>query len=383
MTQRLPIADGQGYAMRAFALYGFLHTGQWVRFWELLTHPAQSVLAPHDVVFFLLPHFAAGAVSYVIVLYATTYGMLAAGVVMTSRELNRAEWAPVILLFCGINNVALIDFYSFYIDMQFLAAALLGLAWQIKAWNERQAWASLLAGAMVGALFFFKPANALIYAFIYLLTEMIYMGFTLKSGTAFQVLRHDIFYKFCGFIPFTALAFLCEAGQSILLLIDQNEVSRIPADLQSGGLLRLLYFPLCLSVFYHVVLLGGLLRRDVSRDTKTGRCIRSFSLAAFSPERHRVYSVRRIFLVLDAGQADARSACCAAFAMDRRLLVLGKAPLGASSPFSSSQLFIQSPLSRKRNSICWVRMTSWSRMIISLIGNRGSRCRRRGGTAAA
>jgi hypothetical protein len=38
-----PAGDGQGYALRGFALYGYLHTGQWAHFWDLLRRPNQSI----------------------------------------------------------------------------------------------------------------------------------------------------------------------------------------------------------------------------------------------------------------------------------------------------------------------------------------------------
>src|SRR5476649_1464842 len=69
----LPIADGEGYAMRAFALYGYLHTGQWDYFWKLLTSPNQSIFPLHYLLFLILPKALAGTASYVVVQNVTTY----------------------------------------------------------------------------------------------------------------------------------------------------------------------------------------------------------------------------------------------------------------------------------------------------------------------
>ncbi len=266
MTSMLPIADGQGYVMRTFALYGFLHTGQWSQFVDLLTRPCQSILAPHDLLFFLLPRSLAGVAAYVTLQNGVTNLLLAYGVHVLSQVLNRPAWAPAIFLLCAVNNIALTDFYAFYLDMSFLAVGLLAIAFQMKAWSGNHTSTSAIAGALVGSMFFIKPANALIFLAIYLLSELIHAAFAMRKIEAgssqkkwFQNLVKDDGWKFSGLVPALLLAFCCGGGQTILQLIEQNEVTRELAAVSATGLLRLFYFPLCLSVCYHVILLGGLL----------------------------------------------------------------------------------------------------------------------------
>jgi hypothetical protein len=262
----LPIADGQGYAMRAFALYGFLHSGQWAQFADLLSRPNQSILPPHDVLFFLLPKSLAGTGAYVALQNGVTHLMLAYAIFLMAQLLNRPAWAPVIFLLCAVNNIALTDFYAFYLDMSFLSVGLLAIAFQMKAWSENSASTSLTAGVLLGLLFFIKPANALIFLAIYILAEIFYAATALRSGETKNDRRNCFlrFFKYggckiLGFIPVLFVVFLCGGAQTILQLIEQNEVSRKITDLACTGLLRLFYFPLCLSVCYQVILLGGLL----------------------------------------------------------------------------------------------------------------------------
>ena len=175
VTQMLPIADGQGYAIRTFALYGFLHTGQWTAFWQLLARPSQAVLPPHDLLFFLLPRAVAGGPgTYLILQYLTTYLILAAAINLTSRLLHRPEWAPFVVLLCGVNNIVLTDFYTYYLDMTLFAVSLLALAFQMKAWSDKRDEVSILSGVTLALVFWSKPANALIFLAVYFLAEMIH-----------------------------------------------------------------------------------------------------------------------------------------------------------------------------------------------------------------
>jgi hypothetical protein len=262
----LPIADGQGYAMRAFALYGFLHTGQWAKFGELLARPNQSILPLHAVLFFMLPKSLAGTAAFVALQNVATYLLLAYAVFMMSQVLNRPAWAPVVFLLGAVNNIALTDFYAFYLDMSFLSVGLLVVAFQMKAWSENRAPTSLLAGVFLGLLFLVKPANALIFLAVYMIAEISYAANALRLCREKSDRKHRLLNLFenwgcqlLGLIPVLGVVLLCGGAQTILQLIEQNEVSQKATHLACAGLLRLLYFPLCLSVFYHVILLGGLL----------------------------------------------------------------------------------------------------------------------------
>jgi hypothetical protein len=264
MDSVIPIADGEGYAIRAFALYGDLHTGQWGPFWRLLVRPSQSILPPHDLLFFLLPGSLAGTASYAALQNITTYLMLAYAIAKSAQVLGRPAWAPVIFLLVSVNNIALIDFYAFYVDMTFMAAGFLVIALQMNAWKENRALISFLSGLALGLLFFVKPANALIFLTTYLLSELFFAIGVPRSETSPRGFRLGNLwrqggYRLLGFFPVLFLVSVCGGAQTILQLIDQNEIHYQAIPIACGGLLRLLYFPLYLAVCYHVLLLGGLL----------------------------------------------------------------------------------------------------------------------------
>ncbi len=264
----IPIADGEGYAIRAFALYGYLHTGQWGAFWKLLVRPSQSILPPHDVLFFLLPAGFAGTVSYAILQNLTTYLILAYAGWKAALVLERPAWAPIIFLLVGVNNIALIDFYDFFVDALFMAVGFWVIALQMNAWKEDRAATGFLSGLALGLLFFIKPANALIFLATYLLSELFYaMGVLgMEKGQRRACLGNLLRqggYRFAGFFPVVVLATICGGAQSILQLIDHNEVHYQMVPIEAGGLLRLFYFPLCLAACYHVLVLGGLIAAAV------------------------------------------------------------------------------------------------------------------------
>ena len=262
----IPIADGLGYTMRGFALYGYLHTGQWSDFWKLLHSPYQSVLPLHYLLFFSLPQEFAGVDSYVFAQNITTYFLLAYAVFKMTLVLNRPEWAPAIFLLCSVNNIALTDFYAFFLDVEFLSLGLLVIAWQMEAWKEKRVPSSILSGLGLGLLFWMKPANALIFLATYLLSEICHGGCALLSCKAKVGRRQCMLNLFrhwscqsLGFLPLLGMVLLSGGGQTILQLIDQNEIHESSTPLACENLLRLFYFPLCLSACYHMILLGGLL----------------------------------------------------------------------------------------------------------------------------
>ena len=249
----LPIADGEGYAMRGFALYGYLHTGQWGQFIDLLTRPGQSIFPLHYLPFLLLPRALAGFAAYVILQNLCTFLVMAWAVDLLACMLDRRAWAPAIFLLWAMNNLGLIDFYTFFLDMQFSGVAILALAWQIGAWKSGRGREALCSGLALGALFFVKPANALIFTALYLLAEIIF-AWTARRLFSLRV----VLLKLAGFLPVVVAAIACGAVQTILWLIDQNEIHENISPLACTGLLRLFYFPLCFAACYHVILLGSL-----------------------------------------------------------------------------------------------------------------------------
>ena len=257
-----PAGDGLGYATRAFALYGFLHTGQWSAFANLVVRPCQSILPPNDPLFFLLPKGLAGPNSYAVTMWLATFGLLAWAVCEIGRALDRREWAAPLFLLCVVHTIALSDFYAFYLDETFLALALLAAARQIRAWRNGTAASQATAGALIGALFWLKPANALIVVGVFVLSEMVHAFLAARSKPSVPPGKHRTRHRWwllAGFLLVAGGAFACGAGQTIIGLFDDNEVHPLTTPLQCTGLLRFFYFPLCVAYYYHVVALVAVL----------------------------------------------------------------------------------------------------------------------------
>jgi hypothetical protein len=262
--QVMPFGDSEHYVLRGMELYGYLHTGQWARFWDLFTLPQQSLAPPHYWLFFLLPQGWASMTSYGVIQGVTTYGLLALGVWMLCRVLDRAAWAPALFLLCATQNISLDASYFYFTDVPFLAVGTIAMAWQVQAWRDVNWRNSLLSGVGAGLMFWVKAPNAIIFAGTYLIAELArvtVLGWmakkedvTIPSPPPFKIkglARHFILIT-TGFVPVAFLALACGGFQSIVRLVDTNEVSGLfTTTLECGGLLRLFYFPLCLTFFYH------------------------------------------------------------------------------------------------------------------------------------
>lgn len=258
----MPCGDGVYYVSRAFALYGYLHSGQWDEFWNLFTSPRQCLAPLHYWIFFIVPKAWAGVAAYMAIQLLSTYLLLAVAIWKICQNLKRPDWAPAIFLLCAIQNFALNYPYSFLVDMPFFALGTLALAWQMQAWYSHKFYHSVLSGLGVALLFWAKPPNALVFFGTYFLAEFAYMSIKLKNVQSRENFKRILIVLIdhakgilLGFIPITLIALICGAGQSILLLIEGNEVNDIPMELKCNGLLRLFYFPLCLTYFYHVAAL--------------------------------------------------------------------------------------------------------------------------------
>lgn len=257
-----PAGDGLGYASRACALYGYLHSGQWSAFANLLVRPCQSILSPSYPLFFLMPKALAGANSYAVTMWITTFGLLAWAVCEMGRALDRREWAIPIFLLCLTNTISLTDFYAFYLDEIFLAICLVAAARQIKAWKAGTFASHAGAGFFIGLLFWVKPANALIVTGAFLVAEIVHAilskrrSYTVRENGN-QGTRH--LWLLAGFLPMIVGAFACGAGQTIIQLFYDNEVNPMTTPLSCTWLLRLFYFPLCLSYYYPVLVIAPIL----------------------------------------------------------------------------------------------------------------------------
>lgn len=258
----MPVGDAEHYVLRGMTLYGYLHSAQWARFWDVFTLPRQSLAPLHYWLFFLLPQGWASMTSYGVTQAVATYGLLAFGIWNLGRALDRVEWTPALFLFCAAQNISLDYSYFYYTDVPFMALGTLALAWQIQAWRENNWRSSLLSGLGAGLMFWVKAPNAILFTVTYLLAEWIrfawaWRGTKIEARPAFwkDLARHAGAVA-AGYLPVAWLALACGGFQSIVKLIDENEVSGLfVTQLECTGLLRFLYFPLCLTFFYHTIML--------------------------------------------------------------------------------------------------------------------------------
>jgi hypothetical protein len=255
----MPFTDGNHYVQRAFALHGFLHTGQWGKFRDLLTLPRQTIAPLQYPLFFLLPHAWANLVTYGLIQLLVNFGLLAVASWNLCRVLNRPEWSPALFLLTGCENYSFDYPYFFFLDLTFCAFGALALSFQIDAWQKLTPRASLLSGLGLSLLFWIKPANALLYAFTFILSECLFLLWHLKIKSPREnlraVLRH-LAWLALGFLPLFLLASACGAIQTIFLLIEHNELGREwETHLAATGLLRLFYFPVCFAYFYNALVL--------------------------------------------------------------------------------------------------------------------------------
>jgi hypothetical protein len=258
-NQVTPYTDGNHYVERAFALFGFLHTGQWEKFWELFTTPRQALLPPQYLFFFLLPRAWAGVASYGAIQLLVNFGVLAVACWNLCRVFARPAWAPALFLLCACENYSFDYPFFFFLDLTFTAFGALAFSLQAAAWLRPSPRAGVWAGAALGALFWIKPANALIFAVIFAMAEAIWVVWNFFRTSPRPHLRRALpswGSLLAGFAPVVLLAIACGAGQSIFELILTNELDKEwETPLVVGGLLRVFYFPLCFGYFYHVVIL--------------------------------------------------------------------------------------------------------------------------------
>jgi hypothetical protein len=265
--QAMPFGDGEHYVLRAMTLYGFLHSGQWAHFWDTFTLPKQSIAPLHYWLFFLVPQPWAGMTSYGIIQGLTNYLLLALGTWLLCRALGRVEWAPALFLLCATQNISLDYSYYYFADVPFFAMGTVALACQVRAWREGTWRTSVLSGAAAGLMFWIKPPNAVIFTATFLLAELaraILVWHHARHGktpanavVSTRAFVHHIAAAATGYLPVTLLAMACGGVQSIARLVDANEVSGyLVTNLECTGLLRLFYFPLCLTFFYHTVALA-------------------------------------------------------------------------------------------------------------------------------
>jgi hypothetical protein len=259
----MPFGDGEQYVFRCLSLYGFLHSGQWGQFWNTFTLPEQSLAPLNYVLFFLLPQAWAGMTSYGCLQLLTSYGLLAFGAWLLCRTLERPGWTPALFILCATQNISLDESYLYFQDVPFLAVGMIVLGAQMRTWKSPSFRNYVLVGSGLGMLFWVKSANALIFTWTYFLAEIIRFAIIWWNHQVRPQWRQELPKQIggwlAGFLPLTVAAMGCGAFQSIVRLIDANELSgRFVTQLQCTGVLRFFYFPLCLTFFYHTLLLLGI-----------------------------------------------------------------------------------------------------------------------------
>ncbi len=260
----VPFGDGEHYALRALSLCGFLHSGQWGRFWDEFILSGQSLLPPHYLVFFLVPTGLASVALYGVIQVLVSCSLLAIGIYWLCEALERPAWSPALFLLCVMQNLTLDSAYFYFADTPFLAVVTISLAAQAWAWRRSDWRLSLLSGIGAALPFWVKPPNALIVLGIYVIAEVVRFIFdrirgpkppTVTSLDYFRYLRHWGF-ALISFIPLFGAALICGGFQSIIYLIDANQISGVYAShIDCTGLLRLFYFPACLTAYYQTELL--------------------------------------------------------------------------------------------------------------------------------
>jgi hypothetical protein len=221
--------------------------------------PRQSLLPPQYPLFLLLPRAWAGVAAYGAIQLLVNFGVLAVACWNLCRVFARPAWAPAFFLLCACENYSFDYPFFFFLDLTFAAFGALAFSLQVTAGLRPSPRAGVWAGVALGALFWIKPANALIFAAIFAMAEMIWIAWNFFRASPRPEIRgalRPVGWLLAGFAPVTLLAIACGAGQTIFQLILTNEVGgEWETHLAVGGLLRLFYFPLCLGYFYHVVVM--------------------------------------------------------------------------------------------------------------------------------
>jgi hypothetical protein len=261
-SETVPFGDGQAYARRALQLHGLLHSGRWDGFVKALCTPSTSIFPPSYLIFLLLPTSLAGGATYGLVSCLTWNVLLACGVFGIARVLQLTAMAPAAMLILTANNLALDSVYFFHMDLMFFAWATICLYLQLRAWEAPAFARSFILGASLSGLIFIKPANSAIMLPLFFVAECVqflYQTISRPDLTRIQLGRwlvRRIVAMAIGLLPGAALSLSFGSFQTVVLLILSNQKSTyFSTILPVNPLIRLLYFPLCLTYFYHLGLL--------------------------------------------------------------------------------------------------------------------------------
>lgn len=258
----LPFGDSGKFYQDALRLYGYIHSGQWSNALSTLAEPSKNFF-PSTFLFMFLPAQYANSAGYGFLNSISWHLLTMAGIWIFLKTLNLRKFSiPVFLLVCA-NNYAMDPTYYYYMDLPFMGLTLLALALTVKALKEATTRNIIACGAVAATAFWAKPPNALINTGLIicliggvLLTKLIADR---NKGTGLALIRFAAFWMI-GFFPIFLLALPCGALESIVDVIYLNEVSNVfYSELTVKGMMRLFYFPLCLSFYYSLPVVAALL----------------------------------------------------------------------------------------------------------------------------
>jgi len=260
----IPYGDGRGFAARAIQLHGLLHSGQWSAFWEQVLTPTTFTLLPTYVLFWLVPTTGATGVTYGVVHTLAWHALLLLGVWGLLRELGLARLLPAVLLLTLANNYALDCTLYYYMDMSFAACALVALWWWARACLRQTRGAALAAGATAGALLFVKPGNAFTFLPCYAVATVALVGLwwwrlpRAERGLWVRKVAAGVGLWLAAFLPVLLLACGWTLIPNIVdrLLGQSSDYWAAAKETSPNPVLRWFYFPLCLSYFYSLLVLG-------------------------------------------------------------------------------------------------------------------------------
>lgn len=261
----IPFGDGRWYTQQAIQLHGFLHSGQWGKFWDLFCQPSTVTLLPTYLMFFLVPTaWATGPVygminclSWNLLVAASLYGML--------RLIGHPRLATPAFLLTAASNYALDGTYFYYLDMPFAAMCLFALFLLLRAFLLPTSRSYLWAGFGAGLVFFVKPGGAFVFIGLYGMAMGLWLMTPLLDRPRPPLRRllvdggKRVLLWCVTFLPIMSASMSWNAAQRIIQQWVENQQDTYFAEtLTEGGLIRVFYFPLCLSYYYSFALLAVL-----------------------------------------------------------------------------------------------------------------------------
>ena len=261
----IPYGDGWGFASRAIELHGLLHSGQWAAFWNQLLSPATVTLLPTYALFWLLPTAWATGMTYGIIHTLVWHLLLWLGAWGLLRELGLSRLLPAVLLLTLANNNNMDSTLYYYMDATFAACALVALWLLVRALVQQTRATILAAGVVAGTLLLVKPGNTIIFLACYFVTVGVFVAVhffslpaTSRGAWVGKVFRGLALWT-VAFLPLFLVACYWTLIPAVVIRILGVTSSFRAGTNTMEPLLRLFYFPLCLSYFYSfgVLALGG------------------------------------------------------------------------------------------------------------------------------